>query len=253
MSSQMVIVVPCYNEATRLDPAPFIDFIRANADISLIFVNDGSTDNTMGVLNKIVFTAPEGKVHILDLKNNAGKAEAVREGFLKAFYLNPAYIGFIDADLAAPLECLHDLRAVLIKNRKDIAVGSRIALLGWHVERSNIRHYLGRVFATMASMVLSLRIYDTQCGAKLFRVTDRLKRVFMVPFTVKWIFDVEILARFIITEQDGQPPTADICMEYPLPVWIDKKGSKLKLGDFITSAVDLFRIARMIRRKALPR
>ncbi|MBF0331821.1 MAG: hypothetical protein HQL17_07775 [Candidatus Omnitrophica bacterium] len=126
-------------------------------------------------------------------------------------------------------------------------MASRVKLLGRTIERNPLRHYAGRIFATAASLILDLPVYDTQCGAKLFRVNDRLKLVFNKPFTVKWIFDVELLARLIITEKAGHPAVKDICVEYPLHAWIDKKGSKLRAMDFVTSIGDLLKVWGLMR------
>jgi dolichyl-phosphate beta-glucosyltransferase len=247
-----LIIVPCYNEASRLESQVFLDFSKKHQHIHFLFVNDGSDDNTANILNDLASAGP-GSISVHHLQQNKGKAEAVRQGFLLGFAMQPEVIGFLDADLASPLECIPELETVLSMERKDIILAARVALLGRNIERNPMRHYAGRAFATAASIILGLRVYDTQCGAKLFRVTDRLKKIFAVPFSVKWIFDVEILARFIITEKDGEPKVSEICVEYPLRTWIDKKGSKLRLKDFLVSGLDLLKILMLMKRKALPK
>jgi dolichyl-phosphate beta-glucosyltransferase len=114
-------------------------------------------------------------------------------------------------------------------------------LLGRKIERRRIRHYLGRLFATVASTILQLPVYDTQCGAKLLRVTPRIRRLFAAPFTSRWVFDVEMIARYI--QQVGSAgAAANHIYEFPLHTWTDVAGSKLKAIDFVVALNDLARI-----------
>jgi dolichyl-phosphate beta-glucosyltransferase len=241
--STCLIVVPCFNEGARLQCSVFVDFVREVEGVHILFVNDGSRDNTSGLL-QAMREGCEDRIQILDNKVNAGKAEAVRTGLLKAIEQGYAtYVGFWDADLATPLEVIPDFVALLdASSRLQMVFGSRVRLLGRDVARRASRHYLGRVFASFASLTLRLPIYDTQCGAKLFRVTPELGSILRETFLSRWVFDVEILARYIAFYRGSVLYLKDSIYEFPLPRWCDVTGSKVRPGDFFTAAIDLYRI-----------
>ena len=162
------VVVPCYNEEARLREEEFVRYLsRPDTAVRLLFVDDGSSDGTVQVLERIVKAAPPGRAALLPLTPNGGKAEAVRRGMLQALEQpNPAtVVGFWDCDLATPLEAIQELVEVLQGQPwTQMVFGARVALLGRQIERKIVRHYLGRVFATLTSLVLSMPIYDTQCA-----------------------------------------------------------------------------------------
>jgi len=237
------IIIPCYNEEKRLDVACFRDFTSASHNITFLFVNDGSTDSTLRLLESLKRSAPT-KFAVLNLQQNRGKAEAVRQGFSLAIDSHPDYVGFWDADLATPLDAIPEFLAVA-ESRPDleIIIGSRVKLLGRRIERRRSRHYLGRVFATAVSTAVGLDVYDTQCGAKLFRASSAINALFQQPFHSRWIFDVEIIARLIQARRGKELPQAEqVIYEYPLLEWKDIPGSKLTYRDFLRAAWELFRI-----------
>jgi len=238
--SSTTLVIPCYNEERRLDGPAFLDFAAANPGVRLLFVNDGSRDNTLEVLNGIA-ARRRVQIAVHDLPKNGGKAEAVRQGMLRALDEGADYAGYFDADLATPLEASIEFARVLDRLRGiDVVVGSRLQLLGRSIKRRAKRAILGRVFARAASTTLGISIHDTQCGAKLFRSTPWVAAAFSQPFCTRWIFDVEVLARISqATHASGGPSLTECVYEFPLDDWTEVAGSKLKATDFLKAPAEL--------------
>lgn len=242
MRGLSMIVVPCYNEAERLDGQQFLSFLEVDPHVHFLFVNDGSQDATLSMLEGLCAAHPEA-MQILDKARNGGKAEAVRDGMNAALASASRYefIGFWDADLATPLDAVPYLLAKLREQpHLQMIFGSRVRLLGRAIHRKSSRHYLGRLFATFASLTLGLPVYDTQCGAKIFRASPVLEAALAEPFLSNWIFDVEILARFIRLK--GRQFCCDTIYEFPLYAWRDVGGSKVRPADFFGAIGDLRRI-----------
>lgn len=252
----LTLVVPCYNEAARLDSGPLVAFLDERSEARLLLVDDGSKDATLDRLQSLAGERP-GRIQVLSLQPNRGKAEAVRAGMLKALAEADAdanaapaiqratsgtVVGFLDADLSTPPAELPALLAALERPGVDVAIGARVALLGKNIERSAVRHYLGRVFASAASLILQARIYDTQCGAKLFRDTPALRAALAEPFLSRWAFDVELLGRLFAGSEAVAPLPLSAVVEVPLGTWRDVKGSKLGPRSMALTLVDLARI-----------
>jgi glycosyltransferase involved in cell wall biosynthesis len=245
------VVIPCYNEAGRLPLAEFAQFLTSgkDAEISFLFVNDGSSDTTLTILRQLTERFPE-RVDVLDLQPNGGKAEAVRRGMLSVIAEGRASVtGFWDADLATPLYEIRSMLNIMTPNPGlELVFGSRVMLLGREIRRQALRHYLGRGFATAVSQLLDLPIYDSQCGAKLFRITPDLNEVLREPFQSRWIFDVEILTRFLSLFGGDLELTRKRIYEWPLSEWTDVAGSKVHPTDFFRAFGELASIYRSYRR-----
>jgi dolichyl-phosphate beta-glucosyltransferase len=242
-----MIVVPCYNEGLRLQVDPFEQFLCKWQQISFIFVDDGSRDNTVERIESLRVTNGD-RVALLRSPVNRGKAEAVRLGVNLALQQDAGFIGYWDADLATPLSEIPEFLAIFADSPGlDMVFGSRVKLLGRHIIRRASRHYLGRVFATVASIMLRMPVYDTQCGAKVFRVSPETRALFAEPFLTRWIFDVELIARYIRQLQSPALASQRI-YEFPLHSWEDVGGSKVKGVDFFVAVRDILRIYRKYMR-----
>lgn len=246
--ARLILVVPCYNEADRLDPRSFLASPSPADPVHFLFVNDGSGDDTLQRLHAMHDAAPE-RVDVLDLQPNRGKGEAVRLGLLQALTSGPQYVGYWDADLATPLDAVADFVAILgDRPAVHLVCGARVKLLGRTIERRAWRHYAGRVFATAVSLMLRLPIYDTQCGAKVLRATDTLGAVLAEPFVSRWLFDVELLARLLGAWRASGIAAEEAIHELPLTAWRDVGGSKLVGSAYVRAALSLARVWLATRR-----
>ncbi len=243
------LVVPCYNEAERLDVKAYEAFLARHEDMGFLFVNDGSTDETAKVLASLVNAYPT-QVAVHALSQNQGKGEAVRQGLRTALGDPHLHLtGYWDADLATPLSTILDMRAYLdLHPQVSWVLGSRVRLLGRAIHRTMPRHYAARVFATAVSMSLRLEVYDSQCGAKLFRANEGLNQLLAEPFISRWIFDVELLARYKQHLKAHNAHFEDHVHEFPLTTWADVYGSRLVPSDFVKAGVELARINARYRK-----
>ena len=243
MSKKIGLIIPVFNERHRLN----LEYLgRYASKYHFIFVNDGSTDGTLQLLEE--FRAKNPDASVVALPKNVGKAEAVRQGMLAALK-EPAlaaaeWLGYLDADMSTPLDELQGMLAYasFFYPSADVILASRVYRLGSDIRRSPARHFWGRVFATCVGVLFpDLIVYDSQCGAKLFR-RAAVDLAFSEPFITGWIFDVELLLRL-----RGRP-----MVEYPLARWHDKGGGHLRVTWVWPKVLlDLLKLKRAYRKKTL--
>lgn len=231
--SHFAIIIPCYNEAARLNKNQYLCFIEKHPEIRLLFVNDGSRDETMYVLEEIQSKAPD-QILIINLERNIGKGEAVRLGIKTALAQHPFdYIGYLDADLSTSLNEFYKIYQYGCQYKADLILGSRIKKVDTKIERSFLRHIIGRVIATIIDQRFNLGVYDTQCGAKIIK-TSIIQTPTSGKFYTKWFFDVELLIRIKREFKSIQ------AVEMPLSTWKSVKGSNLNFFSFPKVLKELF-------------
>jgi dolichyl-phosphate beta-glucosyltransferase len=240
-----LVVIPCYNEERRLD----VERLAALAEsdrVRLLFVDDGSTDGTRSVLERLQHRAPGAAV--LNIAQNVGKAEAIRRGLVQAIDSGASIVGYYDADLATPPSELIRLVGLLeVRSDLDFVMAARVGLLGRRIERHASRHYLGRIFATAASLILRIPVYDTQCGAKVFRTSPVVREALASPFRSTWVFDVELIGRLLRGSETAAPLPLSSFEEMPLREWRDIPGSRLGFLHMARAAIDLAVVGLRLR------
>ncbi len=163
------IIIPAYNEGHRL-PAFLNDLFKELKNCHLtgeiLIVDDGSRLSDVEVYKKLITSINHPHIKYLRLDPNQGKGAAIKHGFKKAL---GEWIGFADADGSTCASEVFRLAHMAAESSLDGIFGSRVKMLGYHIERKLIRHLVGRVFTTFVSCILDVSVYDSQCGCKFFR------------------------------------------------------------------------------------
>lgn len=234
---KLLCIIPFYNEAARFSSLVYEKLFLEYSQVDFLLVDDGSFDNTPKILKS--FELSNENVTSIILEKNLGKAAAIRHGVLNVDLDKYNFVGYLDADLATPIDEFVRLFNFIKENKSTyIVMGSRIKLIGNKVNRSLKRHYFGRIFATIISQfILKVPVYDTQCGAKIID-SKIAKALFNEPFKTKWLFDVELLLRL---KNNGYDLQNCVC-EIPLNEWTEMGNSKIKFSDFIKVPFQLIKI-----------
>jgi len=234
------VVIPCYNEETRLSCKVFSDFVHQNLGYHLCFVNDGSKDNTLGVLENLR-KGREDYISIYDCQQNGGKSEAVRLGILH-LAKNPHfdYVGYLDADLSTDFQDFEDLVKTIETSQFKIVSGSRISRMGADITKESGRKIISMPINMIIRTILGMSFRDTQCGAKIM-TKDIANNIFNEKFVTRWIFDVEVFLR--MKKFYGKDTVQNMICEQPLKRWIHADGSKLSMKDSVKILGQLLKIA----------
>ena len=188
---KLTIVMPCYNEGTRI----YRNVIETITQVEkfcpsfrLIVVNDGSTDETESELERAKLA--DKRVGVISYEKNQGKGYAVRRGILSA---NSEYVAFLDADLELPPYLLEGfMEEAEGKDAPDIVIGSKMHPSS-QVEYPRLRKIMSTGYYWFIKLLFGLKLKDTQTGIKLFR-TEKIKPVMKSVRTTGYSFDIEVLA-----------------------------------------------------------
>jgi len=234
------VVIPCYNEEERLSGEAFKNFVYNNLGYHLCFVNDGSTDRTLEVLEELR-KGNENKISVYNCEKNGGKAEAVRQGMLH-LAKDPQldYIGYLDADLSTDFRDFDDLVKTMETSDFKIVSGSRMSRMGANITKESARKIISMTINLIIRSILKMPFNDTQCGAKIMD-KELVELVFQKKFITRWLFDVEIFMR--MRKHYGKEKVQSMICEQPLKRWIHADGSKLSMKDSIQIVGQLAKIA----------
>jgi len=181
--------------------------LLGHQDLHLVLVVNAADPATLGWASQLAETHGPA-CSLLTVEHPTRTGEAVRRGLLAALERSPDVAGYVSDQFATPASEIVRLCDLMRARDCSVLVAARVAMLGRDIRRSTVRHYLGRIFAMLASTVLRTDIYDTQAGVKLFRSSPTLRAALARPFKSRVAFDVELLAR-LLAGPSGAPPLSD--------------------------------------------
>jgi len=164
---KLSIIIPMYNEQESLDSL-FVELsglFGQEAETEIIFINDGSSDNTLNILESKIKSYPTWSV--INLYRNYGKSVALQAGFDNS---KGEIIATMDADLQDNPKEIHHLIEELEKGYDVVS--------GWKKNRKDPleKKIASKIFNFFVRVFSGLKIHDSNCGIKVFKreVTEML-------------------------------------------------------------------------------
>jgi glycosyltransferase involved in cell wall biosynthesis len=236
-TSKSFLIIPCFNEATRLAHADYWKYLQDHG-FFLIFVNDGSTDSTTETIENLGLQNKE----IIKLDRNQGKANALRQGMFYALanLESNSTIAMIDADGAFRCEeivRLEELAKEKFESGFEALFSSRVKLAGRDINRNPLRHTIGRLISSLFAITGWRLPYDTQSGLKVFKPSAALKNTLSQPFNTRWFMEIELIVRM------NKKNHKFSIWEEPLAYWSETRGSKVLS---IKSVSIVFQIIKLV-------
>lgn len=217
MNIKLSVVVPVYNEDKRLKSGfgHYYSYLKKQKySWELIFVNDGSRDNTLKLLEDLVKGKPQ--VKIVSYSDNHGKGYAICQGIEKA---QGEYILFTDLDHSVPIQTAENFFPYFEKGYPVVIGSRRVKGAKIAVHQKPLREFLGRGFTAIVNMFIYWGVADATCGFKAFE-NSVAKKIFSKITVYDWAFDAEIL--YICKKNSIKLAQAPV-------TWSDVRGSKVSL------------------------
>lgn len=226
------IIIPAHNEEHRL-PGSLVKidaYLKQQSyTYEVIVVENGSSDDTVGVVQRYAKDHPYVKVMVVDTR---GKGLAVKAGMLAAV---GEYRFICDADLSMPIEEISKFLPPLLGDPFDLAIGSREAPGAVRYDEPRYRHFMGRVLNTIIKIFALPDFEDTQCGFKMFHA-PAADDLFQVQTLSGIGFDIELL--FVATKRGYT------VLEIPVD-WYFSPESRMRLvQDSLAALFEIFEIRR---------
>ncbi len=227
---KLSVVIPAYNEEQRIAKTLLAvgEYLsKQNYDYEILVVNDGSKDNTAGVVRAQMDKIKN--LHLIDHHENHGKGWVTKDGMLHA---NGDVRVFLDADNSTKIDEIGKMLPFFDQGF-DIVVGSR-RIEGSHldVKQNFLRDTLGGIFRLIVHTVVPVGVTDTQCGFKAFSAKST-EAIFPKQTIFRWAFDVEILA--LARKQGFKIKEAPV-------TWVNDGASHVKLSGMIKMLLEIIQI-----------
>jgi glycosyltransferase involved in cell wall biosynthesis len=187
---KITILMPAFNEEQHIQQGikGIVNLVsKLGYDYEVIIIDDGSTDNTRKVAQKV---ANNPHIQVIGYEQNRGKGNAIKYGLKHS---QGDYVVFWDSDWE--IEPLEFNDYIISLQHADIVIGSKRHPES-RVETPFMRKFLSYGFNLLIRLALGIKITDTQTGFKAFR-RERLEQIIHLMFVTRYAFDAEL---FVLAE-----------------------------------------------------